>query len=261
MTDHSSTAERIGSRAPSAALTSSAWMDAAALRPRKRVNRSSRGAPREPCEARNAQRDICFYGDALGRQHFNFPQRVWLYPCVPMAVTPLMSIELETPTINLLTFLSRQCDYRAAAGISFERVRRLASRFCAESLARSGAWVRQRSTPGQLLHPTHLSTRVMSGELRLGLLVSQISPLKREAMVPPHRPRLVNFPGAVDIEGGHGQALRRPRRLPPAAAVAKTRSSLPSAAADIEHVPPPLDQARARRDLRSLSSHAAACRK
>ena len=117
--------------------------------------------------------------------------------------------------------------------------------------------------PRQLVHSPHLSTRVVSAELSLGLLVTQISPLKREAMMPPHRtrPRLVNFQGAVDNEGGHGQALRRPRRSLPVAAVAKTRSSLPSGAADIGHIPPPLDRAWARRDLRSLSSHAAPCRR
>jgi hypothetical protein len=118
-------------------------------------------------------------------------------------------------------------------------------------------------TPRQLLHSPHLSIQAAPAELSLGLLVTQISPMKREALMPPHRtrPRLVNFQGAVGSEGGHGQALRRPRRSMPAATVAKTRGSLPSGAADIAHIPPPLDQARARRDLRSLSSHAAPCRR
>jgi hypothetical protein len=105
--------------------------------------------------------------------------------------------------------------------------------------------------------------RSHASELSLGLLVTHISPWKREGMMSPHRttPRLVNFQGAVGSEGGHGQALRRPRRSMPAATVAKTRGSLPSGAGDIGHMPPPLDQARARRDLRSLSSHAAPCRR
>jgi hypothetical protein len=86
--------------------------------------------------------------DSQGRQHFNFPQRVWLYPSVPMAVTPMMSIELETLALNLLTPLTRERDYRAAVGVTSKRVRRLASRFCAECLltAQSQAWVMQRST-------------------------------------------------------------------------------------------------------------------
>jgi hypothetical protein len=65
-----------------------------------------------------------------------------------MAVTSVMSIELETLAINLLTPMTRQRDFRAAVGVTSKRVRRLASRFCAECLltAQSQAWVMQRST-------------------------------------------------------------------------------------------------------------------
>ena len=140
MTHHSSTVERIGTRTPGVALSSSAWMDEASRRSCKRAHRSDPAAPRRPSSARDACGDTCFYGDARGRQHFNFPQRVWLYPCVPMAVTPVMSIELETPAINLPPSLRHQRDYRAAVGITFKRVTRLASRFCAGCLARSQTW-------------------------------------------------------------------------------------------------------------------------
>ena len=124
MTHHSLTAERIGSRTPGTALTSSAWMDEAAPRSGKRAYRASRGGSGRSSTARNKRSDICFYVDSRGRQHFNFPQRVWLYPCVPMAVTPVMSIDLESPAINLPTPLKRQRDYRAAVGITFKRVTR-----------------------------------------------------------------------------------------------------------------------------------------
>jgi hypothetical protein len=148
MTHHSSTAERIGSRIPAAALTSNAWMDEAAPRSGKRAYRASRGAPRRSSTARDKRGNICFCVDSSGRQHFNFPQRVWLYPSVPMAVTPVMSIELETLAINLLTPLTRERDYPAAVGVTSRRVRRLASLFCAECLltAQSQAWVMRRST-------------------------------------------------------------------------------------------------------------------
>jgi hypothetical protein len=55
--------------------------------------------------------------DSQGRQHFNFPQRVWLYPSVPTAATAAMSIELDTLAINMLTPLTCQRDYRAAKGV------------------------------------------------------------------------------------------------------------------------------------------------
>ena len=109
--------------------------------------------------------------DSQGCQHFSFPQRVWLYPSVPMAVTPGMSIELETLAINLLTPLTRQRDYRAAVGLTSKRVRRLASRFCAECLltARSQAWVMQRSTISAWL----ASRTRIQGRSRVGARLSR----------------------------------------------------------------------------------------
>lgn len=262
MTHHSVLVERIGIRPPRERLTCSVGMDEAP-QSRKSARSSLSGRPRVLVDPRNAPGDVCFYADPQGRQHPDFPQRVWLYPSVPIAVTPRMSIELETLAINLSTPLTRQRDYRAAVGVTSKRVSRLASQFCAERLptAQSPAWVMQRSTPGPLLHFPLPSTRVASNEPSLGLLVTQISPLKREAMILPDDPGSINFQGVVDNEGGHGQALRRPRRSLPIAVVARTHSSLPSGAADIGHIPLPLDRARARRDLRSLSSRAAPCRR
>lgn len=148
MTHHSLVVERIGPRAPVVALTPNGSLDEAAPRSGKRARRALRGAPRRSARALSARGDVWFYVDSQGYQHFSFPQRVWLYPSVPMAVTPGMSMELETLAINLLTPLTRQRDYRAAVGVTSKRVRSLASRFCAECLltAQSQAWVIQRST-------------------------------------------------------------------------------------------------------------------
>lgn len=148
MTQLSSAVERIEARAPGVVLTSSARVDEVGPRSEDRSHRLGPRAPRRSARRRNARGDVCFYVDSQGRQHFNFPQRVWLYPSVPMAVTPGMSIELETLAINLLTPMTRQRDYPAAVGVTSKCVMRLASRFCAECLltARSRAWVMHRST-------------------------------------------------------------------------------------------------------------------
>src|SRR5664280_1986936 len=91
MTHQGCAVERIGARTPG-----SAWIDEAAPRSGKRAHRALRGTPRRSARALNARGDVWFYVDSQGCQHFSFPQRVWLYPSVPMAVTPGMSIELET---------------------------------------------------------------------------------------------------------------------------------------------------------------------
>jgi hypothetical protein len=87
-----------------------------------------------------------------------------------MAVTPGMSIELETLAMNLLTPLTRRRDYRAAVGVTSKRVRRLASRFCAECLltAQSQAWVMQRSTiKAWLASRTRIQGRSRAGAQRI----------------------------------------------------------------------------------------------
>ena len=72
--------------------------------------------------------------DSQGRLRVNFPQRNRLYPSVPMAVTPVMSIDFETLAINVLTPITCQRDHRAAMGVTLLCVRTLASRSCAECL-------------------------------------------------------------------------------------------------------------------------------
>ncbi|HEY6451466.1 MAG TPA: hypothetical protein VIX87_02585 [Steroidobacteraceae bacterium] len=85
--------------------------------------------------------------DARGRQHFNFRQRIWLHPSVDMAVTPVMTVALETLAINLLTRLTRKRDCFAAVGLTSRRMLRLAPRFCAECLlgGQPGGWVMPRA--------------------------------------------------------------------------------------------------------------------
>jgi hypothetical protein len=170
MTQLSSAVERIEARAPGVVLTSSARVDEVGPRSEDRSHRLAPRAPRRSARRRDARGDVCFYVDSQGRQHFNFPQRVWLYPSVPMAVTPGMSIELETLAINLLTPLTRRRDYRAAVGVTSKRVRRLASRFCAECLltAQSQAWLMQRSTiKAWLASRTRIQGRSRAGAQRI----------------------------------------------------------------------------------------------
>jgi hypothetical protein len=90
--------------------------------------------------------DLCYYVDRRGRQHFNFVQQVWLRAEVEMAVTPVMTVALETLAINLLTQVTRRRDYAAAVGTTSRCVVKLAHRFCAECLltARADGWVMPR---------------------------------------------------------------------------------------------------------------------
>ena len=106
---------------------------------RQMVRRASRNSQLRAARAGSASGDFFFYEDSQGRQHFNFAQRIWLSPSVPMAVTPVMTLELETLAINLLTPLTRERDYRAAVGVTSKRVMRLANRFCAECLLTADA--------------------------------------------------------------------------------------------------------------------------
>src|ERR1700728_2825774 len=187
MTHHSFLVEPIGTRPPGDRSTCSVRIDETEPRSQESARGSLWGAPRASVSPHNARGEVCFYVNPQGCQHFNFPRRLWLYPTEPIAVTPGMSIELETLAINLLTRLIQERDYRAAMGVTSERLRRLASQFCAESLltAQSPASVMQRSTPRPLEHSPLRSTRFASNEPSLRLLVTQISRLKREATVPP----------------------------------------------------------------------------
>src|ERR1700733_9088565 len=208
MTHHLCAAQRIGTQAHGDALTRGRIV-AAAAQSRNSVRRLLPGALRRSVSSRNARGDLFFYVPSEERQHFNLPQQLWLRPWVPMAVTPGMSLELETLTINLLMRVTCQRGYGASMGLTSKRVRRSASRLFAGLLAQLPAWVRQQSTPRQLVDSPHLPTRAMSVDLCLGLLVTRISTLKHEATMPAHRPASVNFQAAVCNEGGRWQA--RPR--------------------------------------------------
>ena len=139
MSQPSSVIERVGIRSPGVVLIPNGHTDEAASRSRQNSHRASPGSVRRAARAVSASDDFLFYEDSLGRQHFNFAQRIWLDPSVPMAVTPVMTLELETLAINLLTPLTRDRDYPAAVGVTSKRVMRLAHRFCAECLLSADA--------------------------------------------------------------------------------------------------------------------------
>jgi hypothetical protein len=91
--------------------------------------------------------DIRFHIDADGRQHFNFEQRIWLDPLVPMACTRVPSTALTTLAVNLLTLVMRARDYRAAIGVGSRQAVLLAQDFSDECLlpAPGQAWVMPRA--------------------------------------------------------------------------------------------------------------------
>jgi hypothetical protein len=92
--------------------------------------------------------DLSYYVDRIGRQHFNFPQRVWLNESVAMAYTLVYSAALETLAVNVLTWASRERNVRAARGMTSWRVIALASAFCEDCLlpAPEHAWALPRSS-------------------------------------------------------------------------------------------------------------------
>ena len=89
-----------------------------------------------------------YFVDSNGRQHFNFVQHVWLQPQVEMAVTPVLTLALETLAVNLLTEVTRERDYVAVVGITSRRVLQLAVTFCNECLltAHGSGWVIPRAS-------------------------------------------------------------------------------------------------------------------
>ena len=137
MSQPSSVIERVGIRSPGAVLIPT--VHEAPPHSRHMARRASPNAKRRAARAGSASGDFFFYEDSQGRQHFNFAQRIWLCPSVPMAVTPVMTLELETLAINLLTPLTRERDYRAAVGVTSKRVMKLANRFCVECLLTADA--------------------------------------------------------------------------------------------------------------------------
>ena len=95
-----------------------------------------------------AHGDFRYYVDFRGRQHFNFEQKIWLKPSVQMAVTPVVTLALQTLAINLLARTVRECDDKTIVVITFKRLLRMAKRFCAECLltASPAGWVIPRSS-------------------------------------------------------------------------------------------------------------------
>jgi len=89
---------------------------------------------RQAADLRRPRGDFRYFVDRNGCQHFNFPQRIWLDPTIAMAVTPVQTIALETLAINLLTFMTRERDYRAGVGVTSQRAIALAREFCADCL-------------------------------------------------------------------------------------------------------------------------------
>jgi len=135
------------------------------------VRHASPKAARRGARARSAGRDFYLYEDSDGRQHFNFVQRIWLCPSVPMAVTPVMTLELETLAINLLTPLTRERDYRAAVGVTSKRVMRLASLFCEECLLSADAAALL--MPRSAIRAWLLSRARIQGPMRIGARASR----------------------------------------------------------------------------------------
>lgn len=107
------------------------------------VCRTGTAAARRTGRPAGGDRSFRYFVDSTGRQHFNFVQQIWLLPQVEMAVTPVLTIALETLAVNLLTLVSRRRDAPAAVGITSRRVLRLAPRFCRECLltAHPDGWV------------------------------------------------------------------------------------------------------------------------
>jgi hypothetical protein len=92
--------------------------------------------------------DFRYYVDSEGRQRFNFAQQIWLRASVDMAVTPVLTLALETLAVNLLTHLTRPRDCRVAVGVTSRRVLKLAPLFCIECLltAQAEGWLMPRAT-------------------------------------------------------------------------------------------------------------------
>lgn len=66
--------------------------------------------------------------DRNGRQHFNFPQSVWISASVPMSFTPAPSIALTTLALNMLLMASSTQASRQAPS-RWRQDRRVAQRF------------------------------------------------------------------------------------------------------------------------------------
>jgi hypothetical protein len=92
--------------------------------------------------------DFRYYLDSRGCQHFNFEQRIWLKPSVQMAVTPVMTMALETLALNLLTHIFDGCGDTGRLHVASKDLLRFAKRFSTECLltACPEGWVIPRNT-------------------------------------------------------------------------------------------------------------------
>ena len=120
------------------------------LTPNVQIDEAGSPCPQAPppsTRTLTAHGDFRYYVDFRGRQHFNFEQKIWLKPSVQMAVTPVVTLALQTLAINLLARTVRECDDKTIL-ITFKRLLRLAKRFCAECLltASPAGWVIPRSS-------------------------------------------------------------------------------------------------------------------
>jgi len=115
-------------------MTPSAATHRSARQTRRSAQVLSAATMRQAADLRRPRGDFRYFVDRNGCQHFNFPQRIWLDPTIAMAVTPVQTIALETLAINLLTFMTRERDYRAAVGVTSQRAIALAREFCADCL-------------------------------------------------------------------------------------------------------------------------------
>ena len=148
--------------------------DVTIVSPSVKTTRAPRRPSRVACRtevacARRADRSPAvdekfrYFVDSNGRQHFNFPQRIWLEARVEMAVTPVPTVALETLAVNLLTEVTRERDYVAAVGVTSRRVMQMAATFCDECLltARGNGWVIPRASVKSWI-AAHLRKRSMN---------------------------------------------------------------------------------------------------
>jgi hypothetical protein len=92
--------------------------------------------------------EYCYRLDGDGRQHFNFEQRVWLRRQVPMAVTPVLTVALETLAVNLLSLAVLGREGHASIDVTSTQGLRLARLFCEQCLltANADGWVMPRAS-------------------------------------------------------------------------------------------------------------------
>lgn len=139
---------RTGTAAVRAAVAVRTKIDKPLRRSRASARRTRDLPSRRAAGARTAGNHFCYYMDAEGRQHFNFIQRLWIRSQVDMAVTPVMTVALQTLAINLLAHVTHPESRACASALASNRMHELAHRFCLECLltARSDGWVMPRAS-------------------------------------------------------------------------------------------------------------------